>query len=496
MSAFWIVDQLIQQGVDQFCISPGSRSTPLALAVAEHPKAKSVVHFDERGIGFYALGYGMGAKKAAAVIVTSGTAVGNLMPSVMEANHSFIPMIVLSADRPSELRDCSANQASDQVKLFGHQVRWQCDLPAHGSETYFRTQIAQATFYAAQNPPGPVQINCQFQEPFYPLQAEKRFGKRIEHHFPRLCPPIESLRVNARRGLVVIGRLNQDPRPILEMAERLRWPVFADILSQARLYPTQEQIVGFDAVLKRGCALEPDMILYFGERLVSKSFYSWHPHIPITHVSPYPVLQDPARRVRTRIQCDLELFCQQFHAGQHDEKWLSEWQKLSMAKEEHPLKIPRDSAVFLGNSMPIRDADRGLYPEGAMGFYCNRGLSGIDGNIATAAGLAEGLQKPVVAWIGDQACLHDLNSLPLLKKGSFPVQLVVENNYGGQIFTRFPVSQSPHFEKFWLASHQWGFAGIAQMFDLPFIKSETLPEERLEVSSMIEWTPACSLSSL
>jgi len=481
MSAFWIIDQLIQQGVDLFCISPGSRSTPLALAAAEHPEAETLVHFDERGMGFYALGYSKGRGRAAAVIVTSGTAVGNLMPSVLEAHHSFTPLIVLSADRPPELRDCSANQTTDQIKIFGNAVRWQVDLDVAGSEKYVRSSVAQGVFWAMQNPPGPVQINCPFREPFYPPAISPSFGKPLSFSFPRMVPSVEASA--AKRGLILLGRIPGNPKPVLELAKRLQWPVFADILSQARCQMTDEQV---------RCTpekeLKPDLILHFGERFVSKTHLRWHLDVPYVHISPYPFLQDPERRVTSRIQCDIDLFCEQFEA-RTDPTWLPSWKALEKPLPAHPLAVPSGWAVFFGNSMPIRNADNFLYPDACAGFYCNRGLSGIDGNIATAAGLAHGLQKPLIALIGDQACLHDLNSLPLLKNSPFPIHLIVENNFGGQIFTHMPVSQSPHFAKYWTASHTWNFEHIAHMFDLPYLQAESLPTNFLDTSSLIEWTP-------
>jgi 2-succinyl-5-enolpyruvyl-6-hydroxy-3-cyclohexene-1-carboxylate synthase len=162
--ASWIIDQLVAQGIDQFCIAPGSRSSPLVLAAAEHSQTKTMVHFDERGLGFYALGYGKGIKKPAAVIVTSGTAVGNLLPSIMEAHHSSTPLLLLTADRPIELRFCGSNQTCDQVKIFSSFLRWEIDLPVEQEESSLRSFIAQGVFHTLANPPGPVQINCQFRE--------------------------------------------------------------------------------------------------------------------------------------------------------------------------------------------------------------------------------------------------------------------------------------------------------------------------------------------
>jgi 2-succinyl-5-enolpyruvyl-6-hydroxy-3-cyclohexene-1-carboxylate synthase len=484
LNAFWIIDQLIAQGVDHFAISPGSRSTPLALAVATHPKATSRVHFDERGLGFYGLGYAKGRKKPAALIVTSGTAVANLLPSILEAHLSFTPMIVLTADRPHELRACGANQTIDQVKLFGDAVRFQLDLAPDAAESYIRSSVAQAVFSSLQNPPGPVQLNCSLREPFYPPPPPS-FGKPISHYIPRLTPPQEALHSSASRGFILLGKIPCDPKCVLDLAARLKWPVFADLLSGARLLPTSEQIRQFDS------PLQPDLILHFGDRLTSKSMLTWKNTVPYTHISPYPALQDPERRITTRIQSDIELFCENFTANT-DPNWLASWQKIQTPLPSHPLCVPPDHAVFLGNSMPIRDAENYLFPKECAGFYCNRGVSGIDGNIATAAGLAEGLQKPVIALIGDQACLHDLNSLALLKESRFPVHVIVENNFGGQIFTRHGVAASPHFKKFWVAEHTWNFEGAARMFDLDYRCDEELPKIFKDSSSFTEWLPVGS----
>ncbi len=497
--AHWIIDQLAQQGVRHFCVAPGSRNTPLVLAAAEHPLVKVHVHYDERGLGFFALGIGKASRFPAALIATSGTAVGNLMPSVMEAHHTCTPLLLLTADRPAELRDCGANQASDHVKIFQPFVRWQTDLPPTLNEAYFRSIAAQGVFYACQNPPGPVQINCQFREPFSiphstPISLEQGSPFRLE--FPKLA--VKPQKSSYSKGVILIGRL-PDPneiKSILDLAKRIQWPVFADILSNARLFPTAEQIPSFDWILKQGCPLKPDQILHFGERLTSKKLLEWVKEIKTDamHVSPFPFLQDPARLLTARVQADIPDFCAHFQAPS-DPNWLKEWRELnaeasahiesqfepdSPFTEAHAMRalacaIPPHFAVFLGNGMPIRDADHFLFPPTLKGFFCNRGLSGIDGNIATAAGIAEGLQSPVAAFIGDQATLHDLNSLSLLKK--YPVFLIASNNFGSGIFHHLPIAKSPHFETYWAASHNWHFEMAAKMFDIPYMQLDSDPEK-------------------
>lgn len=495
--AFWMIDQLVQQGVELFCIAPGSRSTPLVLAAAEHPKARTMVHFDERGLGFYAMGYSQGSRKPAAVISTSGTAVGNLLPCVMEAHQSCIPLLLLTADRPSELRHCGANQATDQVKIFSPFVRWQIDLPPVSNQQFCRTSMAQAVFYACQNPPGPVQINCPFREPFSLPQME--IGSPIGMQLPRLIS--EPKKVSCSKGVILMGRMT-DPKPVLELARRLQWPIFADILSQARIFPSSEQIRHFDWILKRGSTPKPDFILHFGERLTSKKLLEWLKEMqpcPYFHVGPWPSLLDPARLLTGRIQSDEAPFCSTFQA-ETDPCWLATWKEIDREiealleahfdrdfpfTEAHAMRaigemLPPHFATFFGNGMPIRDSDHFFFPRSCRGFYCNRGLSGIDGNIAAAAGLADSLKTALLAFIGDQACLHDLNSLPLLKKTQNPVLLIASNNFGSGMFSYLPVSKFPHYETYWAVPHSLRFEQAAKMFDLPYFSTDSDPTEILE----------------
>jgi 2-succinyl-5-enolpyruvyl-6-hydroxy-3-cyclohexene-1-carboxylate synthase len=481
MTESWIIDQLLQQGVRHFCIAPGSRSSPLVCAAIAHKNAKLHVHYDERGLGFFALGLAKASGHPAAIIATSGTAVGNLLPSIMEAHHSSIPMIVLSADRPHELRDCSANQATDQVKIFQPFVRWQIDLPCSLNESYFRSVLAQGYFYACQNPPGPVQINCPFRDPLYKPDLSASVGTPFKIQLPRhSIPPQKSPHA---KGLILIGKLPHpgDVIPVLELAARLKWPVCADILSNARCFPTVEQIKYHDWLDKP----RPDLVLHFGERMTSKRLLTWLTEIKteLTHISPFPFLQDPSRILTARVQADIAEFCLSFDAPT-DPTWLPSWQDQEPTFQEggplteaHAMRaisqiLPPDFAVFLGNGMPIRDADHFLFPKECRAFFGNRGLSGIDGNIATIAGLAE--EMPILGIIGDQTALHDLNSLPLLKKTKYPAILLLSNNYGGGIFHHLPISQSPHFEQFWAASHTMQFSMAAAQFDIPYFLFEAL----------------------
>lgn len=490
---YWIIDQLAQQGVRHFCIAPGSRSSPLVVAATAHKKVTLHVHYDERGLGFFALGLAKASLEPAAVITTSGTAVGNLLPSVMEAHHSSTPLIVLTADRPHELRDRGANQTTDQVKIFSSFVRWQTDLSTAIDEASLRSHLAHAYFHARKNPPGPIHINCPFRDPLY---RPRNFteGKPLSIHFPRHhVPPHKSPHA---KGLILIGQLPHpdDIHPILQLAERLQWPVCADILSNARCFPTREQIRYFDWTKKP----RPDLVLHFGERMTSKKILEWLTEIrtDITHISPLPFLQDPAALLTHRVQADIAPFCRAFDAPS-DNSWLPSWKdeeprfkENGAFTEVHAMRalsewLPPGFGVFLGNGMPIRDGDHFLFPKQCRAFFGNRGLSGIDGNIATIAGLAETM--PILGIIGDQTALHDLNSLSLIKKTKHPAILLISNNFGGGIFHHLPIAQSPHFEKFWAAAHDLRFGHAAEMYDIPYFSFNQMRDVlQKEQSAIVE----------
>ena len=475
-----LIDQLVQQGVADFFLASGSRSTPLVLAAARHPKARIYRHFDERALGFYAMGCALGKEAPVAILITSGTAVANLMPAVMEASLASIPLLLLTADRPSELRDTSANQTTDQIKLFENLVRWQFDFDPTMPEAATRSKAAHAVFRARAPHPGPVQLNCPLREPLYPLQEGKE-GKPISLILSHSAPlPPKTL---PPRGLVLIGALPKraDITAVLALAHQLQWPVFADIRSNARLHPTHEQIRHYDWIFDPP---KPDCILHFGERLTSKRLMEWlsigKPHY--IHISPHNHWFDPFHLLSERIVS--EIGATRFQ-NTPDPDWLPRWKELDSAAQERLASVeaagteteifrelstlPLDPyAIFLGASMPIREGDWFLFPKRAKAFFSNRGASGIDGNIATAVGLAEGLQSPVLAIIGDLTALHDLNAFALVRASKQPIVLLISNNYGGGIFSHLPIAKAPRFEELFAFAHEFEFKSAAQMFGLPY----------------------------
>jgi 2-succinyl-5-enolpyruvyl-6-hydroxy-3-cyclohexene-1-carboxylate synthase len=500
-----LIDQLVRLGVDYFCIGPGSRSTPLVVSIAEHPSVKTMVHFDERGLAFHALGVARGTQKPVVIIATSGTAVGNLYPAVMEASLARIPLLLLTADRPPELRDCGANQTLDQVNIFGRYLRWEADLPCPTEklpfEHYLRSTLSQAVFRARTSPQGPVQLNCMFREPFFSSSEEE-----LKSFDPTIYEPCrndpEPSRVAAwaatlssiEKGIIIVGMLPSASSfaSLFAVAEKLNWPIFPDILSGMRSSPSSSHVIAhYDLILKSISHLQPEAILHLGDRFVSKTLLEWidrvHPKLYFSS-SDHPFRQDPKHKVTHRFPCDPLLLCEKLLPlllASSSSTWLNEWHMLSQIVRKtlptfHPLtepglissllQLPSEWALFLANSMPIRDADLFFFPEEEKGpIFGNRGVSGIDGNIATAIGFAHGSRRPAVALLGDQAALHDINSLALLKKSSVPVIFLIVNNGGGGIFSFLPIAQKKKImEEYFAAAHNFSFEGAAEMFQIPY----------------------------
>jgi 2-succinyl-5-enolpyruvyl-6-hydroxy-3-cyclohexene-1-carboxylate synthase len=497
-----IVDHLVEHGVRRFCISPGSRSTPLAYAVSQDDRIDPLVHFDERGMAFHAFGFAKGAKAPVALIVTSGSAVGNLMPAVMEASHEGIPLIILTADRPPELRDAGANQSCDQVKIFSSYVRWECDLPCPDAslpDGYIGSTIAQAVYRATHSPKGPVHLNCMFREPFF---TNPSFFIRGSCHYETSHTTVSTHTIeqwakrfsSAERGVIIAGSLTtpRSLKSIYALSEHLHWPILPDILSGIRSDGVQHNVIPYyDAILKIAPDLRPDLILHLGGSLVSKTTLQWIQKVnPRTYVmvADHPYRHDPNHILTHRIQCDPTLFCEQIVPFiSRRGSWLDIWQTYSENIENQidsltgqltepglfrflHHHLPTHWALFLANSMPIRDADQFFFPRFFRGpIFGKRGLSGIDGNIAAAIGISEGSQRPTLAVIGDQTALHDINSLAMAHKAKHPTVFLIVNNKGGGIFSFLPVAEKKEFaETFVAAAHPFDFEHAARMFKLPY----------------------------
>jgi 2-succinyl-5-enolpyruvyl-6-hydroxy-3-cyclohexene-1-carboxylate synthase len=521
---YFIVEELARAGINYFCISPGSRSTPLTMAVALNKKVQTIICYDERAAGFLALGYARATGKSAVVICTSGTAVANYYPAVVEAHQSALPLIILSADRPPELRATAANQTIDQVKIFGSYLNWQFDMPCPDEKiplVNLLSLIDQAIYRASRSPAGPVQINCMFREPLEPLPGpiSPEYNAYADtylpdsrpvtaYHQPRLIPAGEDLTAlvdtlhRAKRSLVVLGRLAilKSSANILKLINKLNCPVIADITSGLRAaLPESLRLNYYDHLLLSESfqrELKPDLVLHFGGPLTSKRYAAYIGDLAVSRyiqVENNPYRQDPQNIVTERFECDLDEFCHRLNSVLKPGRRRSQMERLKQYDQqaEHLLMtfnnsqstiseialayhvarlIPSAGGLFLANSMPIRDMDMfACFKSPAVAIAANRGASGIDGNLASACGYAAGLGQPVTVVIGDLALIHDINSLELIKKLKVPVIIVVINNHGGGIFSFLPVVNFPQvFEAYFATPHELGFRPAAEMFKIDY----------------------------
>ncbi len=527
-----MVEELIRHGLTQFVISPGSRSTPLVVAVANHRQANSVIHFDERGAAFFALGYGKATGRPAALICTSGTAVANYLPAVVEASMDCVPMILLTADRPPELRDIGANQTIRQPGIFSTYPRWDCDLQCPSSEiplTYLLSKIDEAVAAATQTPAGPVHLNCMFREPLAPTQGEEDLNGCVSGiepwidstapHSPvkRNALPLSSDDIRAItkllspscRGLLVVGGLKSESerKAAAKLAEHLNWPLIADIGSGLRGGEIRNRIDYFDLLLTSERFAEthqPEIVLQIGSRITSKRFMTFLQDSPpdrYLQILDHPFKHDPIGKVTDRFQAVIAEACSELVTSTKcstNGGWLKEWKAASQQADAileqrfasastltEPLiahlltsEIQADSALWVASSMPIRDLD--LFCDPRAGWFpvaANRGVSGIDGTVASAAGYAHGSQKRVTLLIGDLALLHDLNSLSLLHDKAIRLTIVVLNNDGGGIFGHLPIGQFGDLhERYFATPHGYQFDQAARMFGLAYERATTSQE--------------------
>jgi 2-succinyl-5-enolpyruvyl-6-hydroxy-3-cyclohexene-1-carboxylate synthase len=524
-----IIAELTRAGISYFCISPGSRSTPLTVAAALNKKVQTIICYDERAAGFHALGYARATGKPAVLICTSGTAVANYYPAVIEAHQSVLPLIILSADRPPELRATAANQTIDQVKMFGSYLNWQFDLPCPDEKIPVANLLAlvdQAVYRTSRSPAGPVQINCMFREPFEPdhqkisaayITSADKYQRNKQpltvYHHPQSVPADADLTgllttmQRSERSLLVLGRL-AGPKSndhMLELIHKLNWPVIADITSGLRASISERLRLNYydQLLLSKDFQkeLKPERVLHLGGPLTSKRYAAFISDLAVAdyvQVGNNPYRQDAQNVVTERFECDLNEFSFRLNTllqsgqdqsrvkrlKQYDQKaeqLLSGFIDSPKTISEIGLAyliahyIPSNSGLFLANSMPIRDMDMyACFKSTGISIAANRGASGIDGNLASACGYAAGLRQPLTVLIGDLALIHDLNSLELVKKLNVPLIIIAINNHGGGIFSFLPAVKFPQiFESHFATSHDLSFKPAAEMFGLNYYQPVT-----------------------
>jgi 2-succinyl-5-enolpyruvyl-6-hydroxy-3-cyclohexene-1-carboxylate synthase len=525
--AYLIVEELLRCGVDFFCVAPGSRSTPLVAALAANERARSLIHFDERGTAFAALGYARATGRPAAWITTSGTAVANGLPAVVEAATDGVPMILLTADRPPELRQTGANQTIDQPDIFGDYVRWRFDLPAPDPDidpAMVLTTVDQASYRAGRTPQGPVHLNLMFREPLHPdpgvediLSGPSSWTQDVRPYtrYAATKPAVDGMEIHhlwqalrpVKRGLVIAGRLasRKQGEAVLRLADALGWPLLPDIGSQIRL-GTEGLAAHYDALLAGDSfagSHAPEAVVHVGGRALSKRLEQFLAHsrpYPYVVVRENPFRLDPAHRVTHSVEAKVLDFCSALISTATqappavDASWTAGWREasevagryldgISSGEPNEPLvarvlsqNVPLDHGLVVASSMPVRDLDTYAATGGApVPVAANRGASGIDGTVATAAGFARGLGRPVTLFIGDLAMLHDLNSLAMLR--DVHVVVVVLNNDGGGIFSFLPIAgHEEFFEPYFGTPQGVGFEPAAEMFGLAYEHPGTLED--------------------
>ncbi len=534
-----MVEELVRNGVTTFYAAPGSRSTPLVMAAASHAHTTVHMHFDERGTAFQTLGYGKATGHAAAWITTSGTALANGFPAVIEASVEEVPMILLTADRPPELRDTDANQTIRQAGIFGDYVEWFVDLAAPSSDIpteYVLTTIDEAV---ARSRRGVVHLNCMFREPLAPTPRpyEDNPSDRLQEwdesgapfttydHAESVSQEITTRLLDelagAKRPMILLGRLNGDPDAIQEAVIRCCRPfgaVFiADISSQARLgLDSKIGIAHAEAVFYGNPPplLSPDLVIQFGASPVSKRTLALAAQARHFVIDSRRRRIDPTHSLDHRIEADpLEaLFLLAERAESKDgtsreeveSEWLTNWKRVISASEEWLRQdlgqklteqttartlsecLNSDVVLAVASSNPIRHMDLCSSPGGARtALVANRGTSGIDGTLATAMGFSDGHQKRPVVLIGDLALLHDMNSLALC--ASRNALLVVINNDGGGIFSYLPVrDQGAEFETLFGTPHGLGFESAAAQFGLAHSLVSTIDDLRSELRAALD----------
>jgi 2-succinyl-5-enolpyruvyl-6-hydroxy-3-cyclohexene-1-carboxylate synthase len=500
-----LVDEWVRCGVAAAVVSPGSRNTPLTLALVRDGRLRVDVVLDERSAAFRALGIGLATGRPAVVCCTSGTAAVNFHPAVVEANHARIPLLVCTADRPAELRDWGAGQTIDQAHLFGEAVRWFHDpgppeaaSDAAEANARWRALAARAVASAVGPPAGPVHLNLPFREPLVPtgaplVDAPGRSGGApwIRTSPARRAPAPDDVTrlaalVRARsRGLVVAGwGAGVDAALVEQFARVSGWPVVADPLSQLRT--GDHSISTYEALLRVDGfpgAQRPDLVLRVGGPLTSKIANAWLDRVPTVLVDPDDAWLDPQHAACERVRADGDALFSALAAElapPADSRWRDTWRNAEHRARvalDHVLDdgvacegriardvvaaIPDSGALVVASSLPVRALEWCMDPRAGVRILANRGANGIDGFVSTAVGVAGAHEGPVVALCGDLCLLHDANGL--LGGDALPaVTFVVVDNNGGGIFSYLPQHELPEFEALFATPQSVDLVAVAR----------------------------------
>jgi 2-succinyl-5-enolpyruvyl-6-hydroxy-3-cyclohexene-1-carboxylate synthase len=547
VSAF--VDELARSGVRHACVCPGSRSTPLAMMLAEHAERNDTIrlwmHLDERSAAFFALGLAKALREPVVLLCTSGTAAANFMPAVAEAYLARIPLIVLTADRPPELRDVGAPQTIDQLHLYGSHVKWFAEIALPESTPdalrYIRAIANRAAAESMIAPAGPVHLNFPFREPLVPLPSDEPLPEiaRPEHQpytavtsgLRRVdSETLQRLAANLRdtqHGLIVCGPQDDPefPAAAAALSHSLGYPILADPLSQVRCghHNLANIVSAYDAFLRDPdvvARLEPKVILRFGAVPTSKPLtqylakYAGARQILIDGGGGW---RDPALIATEIIHADARLFCEDLtdqieKTGVHrDHAWVAVWHDIEQHTQsaiagqlsefedvfegsvfgELATLLPDGATLFASSSMPVRDMDTFFPADGkTIRFLANRGANGIDGVVSSALGVSAACREtgsgPLVLVIGDIAFYHDMNGLLAAKLHGLNATIILVNNDGGGIFSFLPQADHPqHFEQLFGTPHDLDFRHAAALYGTSYTRVADWPAFRTAVAQGI-----------
>jgi 2-succinyl-5-enolpyruvyl-6-hydroxy-3-cyclohexene-1-carboxylate synthase len=525
-----IVSELIFTGVTDVVVSPGSRSTPMAMIMAEHPDLKVHIHVDERSAAFFALGIAKALNKPVAILCTSGTAAANYFPAIVEARYARVPLIVLTADRPHELREVGAPQAIDQIHLFGKHVKWfsEMALPEKSDEIirYARTVCARAVAIATSAPFGPVHLNFPFREPLIPklddelFQLQERPNGFVKVQNGDLIIADEQFKeiaeklTQTNKGIIVCGNIvdNKFTEAVTRLAETLKFPIIADPLSQLRSgkHSLENIIETYDTFLRNEDAkafLKPDVVLRFGAMPISKAltvFLKENGNAEQYVIDGGVGWRDPSSLSTNMIFCNESLFCEKILSittEKSSDQYLTEWKKVNGLTKETMTSLrngtelsegrlfyqlaemlPDETTLFVGNSMPIRDLDSFfLNNNKAIKVMANRGANGIDGTVSTSLGAAL-YSKSLYLVLGDLTFFHDLNGLIAAKLYNIDINIILVNNNGGGIFSFLPQSEhTKHFELLFGTPLDIEYEHAVKMFNGKFTKIKNWPHLESEL---------------
>jgi 2-succinyl-5-enolpyruvyl-6-hydroxy-3-cyclohexene-1-carboxylate synthase len=468
-----LVDEWARAGLTEAVVAPGSRSTPLALALAAEPRMRVHVVLDERSAGFVALGLALASGRPAIVLTTSGTAAVELHPAVVEAHEARVPMIACTADRPPELQDVGAPQAIDQTRLYGPVVRWFCepgvaDADAAGS---WRSLAARAVVEATGPSTGPVHLNLAFREPLVGTAGPLPPGRRAGEPWHRARPGSGSAPqdawpdgfLEASRGVIVAGGRSGGGEAITRLVAATGWPVLADPRAGCRVAGAPPVVAAFDALLRAPAfadAHRPEVVVRVGDPPASRVLAAWLVASGARQVIVHPqgAWRDPDRTAEAVFAADPDV-SPVFRSGRPEKAWAASWLAAEaaaqaaidavLADHHEPTEpgvaratlaaLPDGAALVVSSSMPVRDLEWYGRPRPGVTVLANRGANGIDGVVSTATGVALGRTgAPTAALVGDLAFLHDSSALVGLTRRGVDQALVVVDNDGGGIFSFLP----------------------------------------------------------